>query len=113
MGVRKNPTPAKGVAAAYEEKETALCKSREAGSASCSSRGPQETQNHPPEGRRLHSDTRQAQGHEEASDTRQAQAQTGGQTKDGENKGDSQTACQSFISPPRKRTICDADSPGS
>jgi hypothetical protein len=36
MGVRKNPTPAEGVAAWYEKKETALGKNREAGHANCS-----------------------------------------------------------------------------
>jgi hypothetical protein len=37
-GVRKNPTPAEGVAAWYENKETALGENREAGHANCSPR---------------------------------------------------------------------------
>jgi hypothetical protein len=48
-GVRTNPTPAEGVAAWYEDKETALSKSREAGGASRCPRDPKEAKDPPPQ----------------------------------------------------------------
>jgi hypothetical protein len=48
-GVRKNPTPTKGVAAWYEEKETALRKGREAGGAMGSRRDSKKAQDVSPE----------------------------------------------------------------
>jgi len=48
-GIRENPRPTEGVAAWYENEETARWRSRKAGRANCSPRDAEKTKGSPPE----------------------------------------------------------------
>lgn len=94
--IRENPIPAEGVAARYEDKETALWKSRQAGRTSCSPRDSKQGKDPPPELHLRQSQSRQEQDHKEAEAARPGQDQDCGQSKAGEKAGRSETQGRSY-----------------
>jgi hypothetical protein len=70
-----NPTPAEGVAAWYEDKETALGEGREAGGADRSPRNSQEAHDLPPVSQPRQSQEHQEHAHQEADCARPKQDQ--------------------------------------
>ena len=113
-GIRENPTPAEGVAARYENKETALWNSRKAGCANGSARDSEKTKDPPSESRPGQAKARQAQDHKDAQAAREGQDQGASQGQESKKAGDSETQGESFIHPSRSRTAGDAGgrSPG-
>ena len=65
-GIKENPRPASGVAAWYENEETALCNSREGGWAACSPGDPRKSKGSPPQTRLGQRQSAQEQDHQEA-----------------------------------------------
>lgn len=101
--IRENPTPTEGVAARYENKETALWKSRETGRANCSPRDAEQAKDPPPQTQPRQSQSRPTQNPDEAEGGDQRQDPGGGQGKDGEEAGHAEAEGKSFIRPGRKR----------
>jgi len=87
--IRENWTPAEGVAARYEDKETALCKGREAGGANYSPRGSGQAKSPSPEIQPRQGQRRQRQNPEKTEVARPGQDPDCGQTKDGKEAGHS------------------------
>jgi hypothetical protein len=94
--IRENPTPAEGVAAWYEDKETALGKSRETGWANCWSRDSEQAKDPPPESKPRHWESPQEQDYQRGQETGPEQDQDGGQGKETKKSDDSETQGTSF-----------------